>query len=54
MSKSKGFILWIAALIMLLVLGGVLMYTGLSDYMNGTRLPHHGEKLAQGICRMLC
>lgn len=54
MSKSKGFILWIAVLAVLLVLGGVLIYTGLSDYMNGTRLPHHGEKLAQGICRMLC
>lgn len=53
MRKSKGFILWIAILALLLMLGGVLIYQGLSDYMNGTWLPHHSEKLAQSI-RWLC
>lgn len=54
MKKSRGFIVWIIALLLLLLLGGVLIYTGLSDYMNGTRLPHHGEKQALSILRTLC
>ncbi len=54
MKKSKGFILWIIVLSLLLLLGGALIYEGLTDYMNGTRLPHHGEKQAQGIHWVLC
>lgn len=53
MKKSKGFVLWIAVLALLLMLGGVLIYQGLSDYMNGTRLPHHSESLAQSILWLL-
>jgi len=52
--KSKWFVLWLLVLVALLVLGGVIIYTGLSDYLNGTRLPHHGKQLAQGIRRVLC
>lgn len=54
MKTNKWFILWIVALLAVAVLGGLLIYTGLTDYVNGVRLPHHSEKLAQGIRSMLC
>ena len=54
MNKKLWFCLWIAALLLLAALGGVLIYTGLSDYMNGTRLPYHSKNLAQSIRALLC
>lgn len=54
MNKKLWFCLWIAALLLLAALGGVLIYTGLSDYMNGTRLPYHSKNLAQSIRTLLC
>ncbi|MBQ4551566.1 MAG: hypothetical protein IJA59_01305 [Clostridia bacterium] len=54
MNKRTWFTLWIMALVILLILGGMLVYTGLSDYLNGVRLPHHSKNLAQSIFAMLC
>lgn len=54
MKKSGWFILWIVVLLALVVLGGVLVCTGLSDYLNGTQLPHHSKNLAQSILWVLC
>lgn len=53
MKKSLWFALWILALLLVLVLGGLLVYTGLSDYMNGVKLPYHSKNLAESIRGML-
>lgn len=54
MKKSAWFTLWILAMLALVVLGGILIYTGLSDYVNGTQLPYHSKNLAQSIRWLLC
>ena len=54
MNKSVWFALWIAAMVLLMALGGVLILNGLTDYLNGTQLPHHSKNLAQSIFAMLC
>lgn len=54
MSKKIWFALWIAVMLILMALGGVLIVTGLSDYLNGTQLPYHSKNLAQSIRWMLC
>lgn len=53
MKKSAWFVLWIIALVLLLILGGVLICSGLSDYINGVKLPYHSKNLAQSIYAML-
>ena len=54
MKKSGWFVLWIVMLLALIALGGVMVYTGLSDYLNSTQLPHHSKNLAQSIRLVLC
>lgn len=54
MKKSVWFALWIAAMVVLMALGGVLIFNGLSDYLNGTQLPYHSKNLAQSIRWMFC
>ncbi|MBR5232217.1 MAG: hypothetical protein IKW00_08235 [Clostridia bacterium] len=54
MKKKSPFILWMILLAALLIAGGILIYTGLANYLNGTRLPHHSKQLAQSIALMLC
>ena len=53
MKKKLPFILWMILLAVILAVGGLLIYTGLVNYLNGTRLPHHSKQLAQSI-GLLC
>ena len=54
MKKKLPFILWMIVLAALLIVGGLLICSGLTNYLNGTRLPHHSENLAQSIGLLLC
>ena len=53
MNKKLPFILWMILLAALLLTGGILLWIGIQNYLNGTRLPHHSKQLAQSIALLL-